>query len=284
MKSFHEELRKKYENHYSSLGLKNLTELVIKRIKGEVGEEQAKEIKKYLKLSGKILDVGCGTAEFLVKVASHCEVHGIEPDADFVKLARMRMKINGVEGEVIRAVGEHLPFKDNSFDIVTSFSVLEHVQDPLKVIDEMLRVSKKFVYIHFPNYAYPYEPHYKIFWIPLIPKIIGKIYLRIRGRNASFLDDINYITARKVMKYLAKKDVEVKNAVIERIKNPDLVVKHRTLAQVIKFFPYLSNLISYISPGVDIVIEKKLDSVAVGRDNKCSAVFKKYKHEGGDKL
>jgi len=257
MKSFHEELKKKYENYYSSLGLKNLTELVNKRIKGEVGEEQAKEIKKYLKLSGKILDVGCGTAEFLVKVASHCEVYGIEPDADFAKLARMRMKINNVEGEVIRAVGEYLPFKDNSFDIVTSFSVLEHVQDPLKVIDEMLRVSKKFVYIHFPNYAYPYEPHYKIFWIPLMPKIVGKIYLRIRGRNTSFLDDINYITARKVMKYLAKKDVEVKNAVIERIKNPDLVVKHRTLARIIKFFPYLPKLVSYISPGVDIIIRKR---------------------------
>jgi len=57
------------------------------------------------------------------------------------------------------------------------------------------------------------------------------------------------------MKYLAKKDVEVKNAVIERIKNPDLVVKHRTLARVIKFFPYLPKLASYISPGVDIIIK-----------------------------
>ena len=93
MKSFHEELKKKYENHYSLLGLKNLTELVNKRIKGEVGEEQAKEIKKYLKLSGKILDVGCGTAEFLVKVASYCEVYGIEPDADFAKLARIKIEI-----------------------------------------------------------------------------------------------------------------------------------------------------------------------------------------------
>ena len=47
MKNIHEELRKKYENHYSLLGLKNLTELVNKRIRGEVGKEQAKEIKKY---------------------------------------------------------------------------------------------------------------------------------------------------------------------------------------------------------------------------------------------
>ena len=46
MKSFHEDLRN--ENHYSSLGLKDLTELVNKHIKGKVGKEQAKEIKKVL--------------------------------------------------------------------------------------------------------------------------------------------------------------------------------------------------------------------------------------------
>lgn len=44
MKSFHEELRN--ENHYSSLVF-NLT-LVNKHIKGKVGKEQAKEIKKVL--------------------------------------------------------------------------------------------------------------------------------------------------------------------------------------------------------------------------------------------
>mgnify|MGYP000686898839 CR=1 FL=1 len=47
MKSFHEE-KKKYENHYSSLGLKNLTELVNKRIKGGGGKGTGKGNKKVL--------------------------------------------------------------------------------------------------------------------------------------------------------------------------------------------------------------------------------------------
>ena len=47
MKSIHE-LRN--ENH-SSLGLKNLTELVNKHIKGKVGKEQVKEIKKVLSVN-----------------------------------------------------------------------------------------------------------------------------------------------------------------------------------------------------------------------------------------
>ena len=43
MKSFH-------EDHYSSLGLKNLTELVNKRIKGEVGGGAGKGNKKVFEI------------------------------------------------------------------------------------------------------------------------------------------------------------------------------------------------------------------------------------------
>jgi ubiquinone/menaquinone biosynthesis C-methylase UbiE len=39
-------------------------------------------------------------------------------------------------------VGEHLPFHDNSFDIVLSLVTLEHVQDPFRCADEISRVLK----------------------------------------------------------------------------------------------------------------------------------------------
>jgi ubiquinone/menaquinone biosynthesis C-methylase UbiE len=39
-------------------------------------------------------------------------------------------------------VGEHLPFKDASFDAVLSHAVLEHVRDPFKCANEIARVLK----------------------------------------------------------------------------------------------------------------------------------------------
>jgi len=42
----------------------------------------------------------------------------------------------------VMGVGEDLPFKDNSFDVVLSLSVLEHVKDPFKCAGEIARVLK----------------------------------------------------------------------------------------------------------------------------------------------
>ncbi|OYW00913.1 MAG: hypothetical protein B7Z58_13680 [Acidiphilium sp. 37-64-53] len=40
----------------------------------------------------------------------------------------------------VPAIGEALPFKDNSFDVALSLAVLEHVDDPFKCAQEVLRV------------------------------------------------------------------------------------------------------------------------------------------------
>lgn len=42
----------------------------------------------------------------------------------------------------VRGVGEVLPFKDNSFDAVMSSAVLEHVKDPFRCAQEIIRVLK----------------------------------------------------------------------------------------------------------------------------------------------
>lgn len=42
----------------------------------------------------------------------------------------------------VLGVGEHLPFKDASFDAVISIAVLEHVRDPFRCASEIVRVLK----------------------------------------------------------------------------------------------------------------------------------------------
>jgi SAM-dependent methyltransferase len=63
----------------------------------------------------------------------------------------------------VLGVGEHLPFKDNSFDFVISVAVLEHVRNPAKCASELYRVlrpgGEMFVAVPFlqPYHGYPHH-------------------------------------------------------------------------------------------------------------------------------
>jgi|SRR3989344_6678395 len=46
---------------------------------------------------------------------------------------------------------QKLTFKDNSFDMVTCFEVLEHIPDPVKAMKELYRVTKNRLLISVPN-------------------------------------------------------------------------------------------------------------------------------------
>lgn len=60
----------------------------------------------------------------------------------------INLDIGAFEGVNIVADGKNLPFKNNSFDLVIIESVLEHIDEPEKVIEESARVLKKGGRIH----------------------------------------------------------------------------------------------------------------------------------------
>jgi SAM-dependent methyltransferase len=66
---------------------------------------------------------------------------------------------------IISAAGEYLPFPNQSFDLVLSHEVLEHVQDDFKAMAEMVRTLRPGgrAVIFVPNRAYPFETH-GIYW------------------------------------------------------------------------------------------------------------------------
>jgi len=157
--------------------------------------------------------VGCGFGSFIVTTRQEgIESFGIEPDDICCRTAKRIMEKNGFQEDAIQSgVGESLPFDNNSFDIVTSFQVLEHTQDPKQVLMEAIRVLKPGGYLYFnvPNHNFIWEAHYGIIWPTFLPKFVTKFYVKLRGRDPTFFDDIQIITKKRLMKALDTTNIEI---------------------------------------------------------------------------
>jgi len=189
------------------------------------------DIEKYLfQINQKrILDIGCGlgglVTAFRLKGA---EAIGFDIDADAIEICKLRAKYYGFnENCFFVGNAESIPFPDKFFDLITASSVLEHVGNLEKVIEEISRVSKA-AYIVFPNPLCPREAHYKIFWIPYMPKMLGKLYLKIRSFNPEFFEKhVHYVSIRKITKLLEENRMKVENItekkILEKLNNPSQI-------------------------------------------------------------
>lgn len=88
-----------------------------------------------------LLDVGCGTGWFTRRLAAAgFDVTGLDVDAGALDFARQRPDhdISYVQGDACR-----LPFPDQSFDQVISITALCFVDDWLRAIAEIVRVTRR---------------------------------------------------------------------------------------------------------------------------------------------
>ena len=85
----------------------------------------------------RILDVGCGTGANLLMLSQYGEAEGVDISEDALSFCRER----GLD-KVRLAAGEQLPYEDGTFDLVTAFDVVEHMDDDLAGLREMRRVLR----------------------------------------------------------------------------------------------------------------------------------------------
>ncbi len=107
---------------------------------------------------GKLLDLGCGTGEFLqVMQQTGWHVSGIEPNQSARKKA---------EKLVNKSILESLDQPTDSFDIITLWHVLEHLPDLNTTVEKLKAILKpdgRFL-IAVPNYNSHDAQYYKEFW------------------------------------------------------------------------------------------------------------------------
>lgn len=140
--------------------------------------KRAQLIERYTPLRGKkVLEIGSGFGTNLAVWIRSYQVDGYGTEPDGVGFgasysgSRELFAFNGLGPERIVGVkGEALPFPDAAFDIVYSGNVLEHTEDPVKVIEEAVRVLRPGGILHFemPNYLSYFEGHYMLPQPPLL--------------------------------------------------------------------------------------------------------------------
>ncbi len=131
----------------------------------------------------KILDLGCATGGYcssLNNLGFKCT--GVDINQEYVEKARE----NGIEAYAMEA--DNLEFLDNSFDTVLLFEILEHVDNPYKILKESKRVAKKNILITVPNCTQFFEL-----------KSTGLTYEHILER-----DHVNFFTKKELENLISK--------------------------------------------------------------------------------
>jgi ubiquinone/menaquinone biosynthesis C-methylase UbiE len=154
----------------------------------------------------RVLDMaaGCGTFLLFGLHKGH-DVWGVEPEQWKQQYFRQKVLVSDYPSwyldRFITAVGESLPFRSNSFHLVTTYQTLEHVGDVDRCIQEMLRVLKPGgnLYLRAPDYNSFFEPHYRVPFLPRMRKDVASLYLRLIGKPTQGLQTLQWITARNII-------------------------------------------------------------------------------------
>ena len=138
--------------------------------KSSVFDKAYQQVKKYMlnkKISwieeeqqqkGKILDIGAGTGDFLKRAKSRgWDSYGAEPNSQARALARQK----GLE-----LTESSTAFKEENFDVITLWHVLEHVPNLTEQIEEVKRLLRRdgLLVIAAPNFKSYDAEYYKEYW------------------------------------------------------------------------------------------------------------------------
>ncbi|PCI21347.1 hypothetical protein COB64_00490 [Candidatus Wolfebacteria bacterium] len=255
-------LQKKIKNYYTVYyrdlcGLPDWEVRVEKRIHEE--DKEVKRIERVQSLLNKKFTAtqkhfifGAGTGGLAITLSREygCDVYGIEPDEEEFEIIQDKCTVAGINSDNFKKeYGEELSFGNDQFDVVNCFTVIEHVEDEEKCIQEMIRITKPggHIYINTPNYNYPYEGHYKIPFPTFLPKPLGYFYLILIGRPWKFLKTINFVTEKSI------------NKILNRQKNIEWMRVYRPLERKTNIMSFFFNFIKhtlFIYPDQEIIIKK----------------------------
>jgi 2-polyprenyl-3-methyl-5-hydroxy-6-metoxy-1,4-benzoquinol methylase len=151
------ELLPVYGNYEDKYNTKNLISRIL--VKGFLGKFDENLLSLSSRSIRAVCEVGCAEGELLKRI------HGVFPDANLVatdisehEIAKARKNSSSMPVDFSIQNAEDLEaYPDSGFDLVVCCEVLEHLSNPKQGLNELHRISKKFVLVSVPN-----EPIWRI--------------------------------------------------------------------------------------------------------------------------
>jgi ubiquinone/menaquinone biosynthesis C-methylase UbiE len=111
----------------------------------------------------RVLDVGCGTGTLAIDAKLRqpaANVSGLDADPAVLDRARRKARERGVELELVEGFSDHLPFIEQSFDVVLSSLFFHHLERPAKeaTAREIVRVLRPGGRLHIADWGAPDGP------------------------------------------------------------------------------------------------------------------------------
>ncbi len=142
-------------------GKRNLFERCYHFVKSIALRRKLKLINRFNFKDKQLLDVGCGTGDFLqLALNNGWSISGIEPNEKARALANVKTKDSVFDGDYLKKLPDHY------FDVITLWHVLEHLpnlEEHIVQLKKLLKPNGRIV-IAVPNYKSFDAEYYNSFW------------------------------------------------------------------------------------------------------------------------
>lgn len=148
----------------------------------------------------KILDFGCGEGGYVVaERINGRKAFGVDIKPENIRISDVRRKCNKIEVNIFSMIDKYgkTKFRDDYFDVITLFQVLEHVppSELNNVFDEVRRILSPngIVYFEIPNKYWPQEGHVTMHFVHWVPEKIRNFFYPIIFKSSSIMMKNNYL-------------------------------------------------------------------------------------------
>jgi ubiquinone/menaquinone biosynthesis C-methylase UbiE len=216
------------------------------------------QLNRLFKRNDFILEVGTGSGG-IANYFSHNSDMNFNIKA--IDVVDSRVLKEGYEFQIVN--GTKIPFSNESFDVIITNHVIEHVggyENQLEHLNEIKRLLKKngIAYLAVPNRWMLIEPHYELIFLSWLPSKYRSKYLK-KMRNIEFYD-CEPLEKKQLEDLFNTVGFSYENQTIQalRVLLHDEKEQHRILSLIFSFIPnFLLKLFLGITPTLIYTIRIK---------------------------